>query len=129
MSPELVWLRDDLRLADNPLFHFATPPAALMCVYVLDERWLSPLGPGLSARRLGPARLSFLWQSLIALRGELLKRGGDLLVRLGDPPAVIAELAAALGFADVQPVRRLVAGGVEAIGLDEGLQQQRTIAL
>ena len=94
MSAELVWLRDDLRLADNPLFQFASPPAELMCVYVLDERWLAPLAPGMSARRIGPARLSFLWQSLIALRGALLTRGGDLLVRIGDPPAVIAELAA-----------------------------------
>ncbi|WP_458526725.1 DASH family cryptochrome [Onishia taeanensis] len=117
MSPELVWLRDDLRLADNPLFHFATPPAALMCVYVLDERWLSPLGPGLSARRLGPARLSFLWQSLIALRGELLKRGGDLLVRVGDPPAVIAELAASLKVSRVH-VR-------DAPGHDEALDLAR----
>ncbi|WP_136253582.1 DASH family cryptochrome [Onishia niordana] len=96
MNPELVWLRDDLRLSDNPLFQFASPPASLMCVYVLDERWISPLAPGLSARRIGPARLGFLWQSLIALRGELLKRGGDLLVRMGDPSAVIAELATAL---------------------------------
>lgn len=97
MNPELVWLRDDLRLADNPLFHFSSPPASLMCVYVLDERWLEALAPGLSARRIGAARLSFLWQSLIALRGELLKRGGDLLVRVGDPPAVIAELVASVG--------------------------------
>ncbi|MDI4637042.1 MULTISPECIES: DASH family cryptochrome [Halomonadaceae] len=97
MNPELVWLRDDLRLADNPLFHFSSPPASLMCVYVLDERWLSPLASGVSSRRIGAARLCFLWQSLIALRGELLKRGGDLLVRVGDPPEVIAELVASVG--------------------------------
>ncbi|WP_192035234.1 DASH family cryptochrome [Halomonas sp. YLGW01] len=96
MSPELVWLRDDLRLGDNPLFQFDAPPASLLCVYVLDERWLAPLAPGLTVRRIGPARLSFLWQSLIALRGELLTRGSDLLVRIGDPPAVISELAAGL---------------------------------
>ncbi|PRY71666.1 DASH family cryptochrome [Halomonas ventosae] len=91
MNRMLVWLRNDLRLADNPLFHFSTPPESLLCLYVLDEAWLTPL-PGLGASRIGPARLQFLWQSLIALRGELLKRGSDLLVRLGDPVEVVAEL-------------------------------------
>ncbi|RCV87661.1 DASH family cryptochrome [Billgrantia montanilacus] len=93
MSLTLVWLRHDLRLADNPLFHFDPSPDQLMCVYVLDRAWLSPL-PGLSEPRIGPARLRFLWESLIALRGELLKRGSDLLVRVGDPVKVVAELAA-----------------------------------
>ncbi|MGM0984437.1 MAG: DASH family cryptochrome [Pseudomonadota bacterium] len=92
MSRMLVWLRSDLRLADNPLFHFSTPPESLLCVFVLDDAWLDPL-PGLEAPRIGSARLRFLWESLIALRGELLKRGSDLLVRIGTPAEAVAELA------------------------------------
>lgn len=91
MSRTLIWLRGDLRLADNPLFAFAAPPEALLCVVALDEAWLAPL-PGLGAPRIGPARLRFLWESLIALRGELLKRGSDLLVRVGEPVEAVAGL-------------------------------------
>ncbi|MDI5892999.1 DASH family cryptochrome [Halomonas rhizosphaerae] len=93
MSTEIAWFRHDLRLADNPLLAFPTPPEQLLCVYVLDASWLESALPGLAARRVGPARLQFLWQSLIELRGELLKRGSDLLVRIDDPVTVVADLA------------------------------------
>lgn len=80
----LVWLRHDLRLEDNPLFF---PPHErrshqLLVMYVLDQRWLTPVD---GLRRLGAARLRLLWQSLMNLRGMLLRRGSDLLVRIGDP--------------------------------------------
>ncbi len=97
MSTDLVWLRQDLRLADNPLFG-GRLGNHLVCVYVLDERWLTD-------GRIGPARLGFLWQSLIELRGRLLARGSDLLVRVGDPADEVATLAAELGARRVR-VRR-----------------------
>ncbi|WP_416139724.1 DASH family cryptochrome [Halomonas sp. HK25] len=101
MSLTLIWLRHDLRLADNPLFQFETPPEQLLCVYALDRSWLSPL-PGIDIPRIGPARLRFLWESLMALRGELLKRGNDLLVRVGDPVTVVADLAHLHGASQVR---------------------------
>ncbi|WP_444985766.1 DASH family cryptochrome [Halomonas mongoliensis] len=104
MGVTLAWLRHDLRLADNPLFRFERPPEQLLCVYVLDRDWLAP-PPGLGLPRIGPARLRFLWQSLIALRGELLRRGSDLLVRVGDPVEVVAGLAERHGASEVR-VRR-----------------------
>lgn len=80
----LVWLRHDLRLEDNPVFALPSVrrPYQLLVMYVLDQRWLTPV-EGLP--RLGPARLRLLWQSLMNLRGMLLRRGSDLLVRVGDP--------------------------------------------
>ncbi|MFD2190859.1 DASH family cryptochrome [Pistricoccus aurantiacus] len=93
MRPDILWFRDDLRLTDNPVLHAAAAAPSLLCVYVLEERLLAPLAPGMSERRIGPARLHFLWQSLCELRGELLKRGSDLLVRVGDPVAVLTDLA------------------------------------
>ncbi|MFY0991356.1 DASH family cryptochrome [Halomonas sp. C05BenzN] len=91
MSLEIALLRHDLRVGDNPLL---CGPLSdhLLCVHVLDRAWLEPLaGPGVP--RIGPARLKFLWESLIELRGELLRRGSDLLVRIGDPVEVVADLA------------------------------------
>jgi|GEM_PF-5542440 deoxyribodipyrimidine photolyase len=43
MSTQIAWFRRGLRLADNPLVRFATPPEQLLCVYVLDERWLTTM--------------------------------------------------------------------------------------
>lgn len=102
MNREIVWLRQDLRVADNSLFHFTSPPDQLLCVHVLEYAWLAPALPGINVPRIGPARLQFLWQSLIALRGELLKRGSDLLVRVGDPVEVIAGLAEQLGASRIR---------------------------
>ncbi|MGY4879640.1 DASH family cryptochrome [Vreelandella aquamarina] len=90
---DIVWLHNELRIADNPLLHFTSPPEQLLCVYVLDERWLEPALPGQDFARIGPPRLRFLWQSLMELRGELLKRGSDLLVRIGSPADEVAGLA------------------------------------
>jgi deoxyribodipyrimidine photo-lyase len=93
MSVEIIWLRQDLRLADNPLFHSVRPSGQLLCVYVLDQSWLTPLIGEEPLPRIGPARLHFLWYSLIELRGQLLKLGSDLLVRIGNPVDVITEIA------------------------------------
>ena len=101
-TTDIVWLQDDLRIADNPLFHFTDTPSHLLCLYVVDEKWLAPLIEGESTPRMGPARLRFLWQSLMELRGELLQRGSDLLVRVGKPSKVVIELAASLNARQVR---------------------------
>lgn len=101
-TTDIVWLQDDLRIADNPLFHFTDTPSNLLCLYVVDEKWLAPLIEGESTPRMGPARLRFLWQSLMELRGELLQRGSDLLVRVGKPSKVVIELAASLNARQVR---------------------------
>lgn len=90
---DIVWLHNDLRIADNPLLHFRSPPEQLLCVYVLDERWLEQAIPDQHVARIGPPRLRFLWESLMELRGELLQRGSDLLVRIGSPADEVAHLA------------------------------------
>ncbi|MBD3894834.1 DASH family cryptochrome [Halomonas sp. ML-15] len=120
MSTAIVWLRHDLRVADNPLFSALGGATALACVYVLDAHELRQWAPEQAASRCGPARLRFLWQSLMALRGELLKRGSDLLVRIGDPAAAIAELALRL---DVDRVLVRDEPGVEERAQIERLAQ------
>jgi deoxyribodipyrimidine photo-lyase len=99
---DIVWLLDDLRVADNPLLHFTSHPSHLLCLYVLDKQWFQPLIEGEPEPRIGPARLRFLWQSLIELRGELLQRGSDLLVRIGNPSDVVIEMASSLNARQVR---------------------------
>lgn len=107
---DIVWLQDDLRVADNPLLHFSDAPSQLLCLYVLNKQWFEPIIDGEPTPRIGPARLRFLWQSLIELRGELLQRGSDLLVRIGHPSDVVVELATTL---KARQVRVAVHPGVE----------------
>lgn len=109
-SIDIAWLQDTLRIADNPLLQFDTPPEQLLCLYVVDQRWLTPCVPGEDTPRLGPARLRFLWQSLMELRGELLQRGSDLLVRIGDPAETVVQLANTLS---VRQVRTAMPSGSE----------------
>jgi deoxyribodipyrimidine photo-lyase len=79
--PSIVWLRDDLRLADNPALDAAVHRGApVVIVYVLDEE-----SPGI--RTLGGASRWWLHHSLDALARSLGELGGRLLLRRG--PAAI----------------------------------------
>ncbi|SCL23778.1 deoxyribodipyrimidine photo-lyase [Micromonospora nigra] len=81
----IVLFTRDLRVHDHPAL--ATSCAAfdrVVPLYVLD--------PALAG--LSPNRTRFLHQSLAALRDALRGRGGDLVVRHGDPVAETIRLAA-----------------------------------
>jgi len=44
-NPCIVWFRDDLRLADNPALAAAVRVRSpVLCLYVLDEESVRPLG-------------------------------------------------------------------------------------
>lgn len=118
---DIVWLQDNLRVADNPLLQFDSPPDQLLCLYVLDQNWLQPCVAGEPTPRLGPARLRFLWQSLMELRGELLQRGSDLLVRIGDPAEVVVQLATSL---NARQVRTAAHSGSEEVAHIAKVSQQ-----
>ncbi len=82
--PTIVWVRDDLRLADNPALTAAVELGApIVVVYVLDEA-----SPG--RRALGGASRWWLHHSLAALHASL---DGHLVLRRGPAERVIAELA------------------------------------
>ncbi len=81
----IVWLRNDLRIADNPALHAAAQRGAVLPVYVLDEEDNRPGVPGAASR-------VWLHHSLKALSGELEARGTTLLLRRGEPEEVLAEL-------------------------------------
>ncbi|HEX6421040.1 MAG TPA: deoxyribodipyrimidine photo-lyase [Acidimicrobiales bacterium] len=89
----LVWFRRDLRLSDNPAWAAATAGHdEVTALYVLDECLL---------RAAGTLRRRQLVAELHALDAGLARRGGRLLVRHGDPAAVVPHEAARLGGARV----------------------------
>ncbi|MFE7845871.1 cryptochrome/photolyase family protein [Microbacterium sp. NPDC057407] len=76
-STSLVWLRDDLRLADNPALRAALDrDDPVTVLYVLDEE-----SPGI--RPLGGAARWWLHHSLSSLAERLAERGGTLVLRRG----------------------------------------------
>ena len=88
----LVWLRDDLRVEDNPALHAAGERGGpIVVLYLLDEA-----SPGI--RPLGGASKWWLHHSLASLADSIERLGGSLTVREGAAasvvPAVVAEAGA-----------------------------------
>lgn len=121
LSSTLVWLRDDLRLDDNPaLSEAASLGQPLTVVYVLDEA-----SPGV--RPLGGATKWWLHHSLADLAAGLEATGSRLLLRRGAAADIIRDLARETGASTLLWNRRYggpereVDAGVKAWAADEGL--------
>ena len=89
-----MWFRRDLRLADNPALLAAVASAradraGVVALYVLDDVLWS---------RAGSNRLAYLLASLHSLD---VACGGILVVRRGDPRAVVPDVAQEVGAAEV----------------------------
>jgi deoxyribodipyrimidine photo-lyase len=81
----LLWLRDDLRLADNPALAAAIAARQPLAVaYVLDDE---------STRPIGAAARWWLHHALSSLSGELARRGQTLILRRGKAGRIIPDLA------------------------------------
>lgn len=90
-APAIVWLRQDLRLADNPALHAAhQSKRPLVLLYILDDetpdQW-----------RRGGASRWWLHKSLEALGKDIAKRGGVLLLHKGKAEVVLPRLAKEIG--------------------------------
>jgi deoxyribodipyrimidine photo-lyase len=106
----LVWLRDDLRLADNPALHAAVESGDDVAVlYVLDDE--SP-----EVRPLGAASRWWLHHSLRQLQRALTDIGGSLILRRGAARTVVAEVAREVTATSVHWNRRY--GAARAIDAD-----------
>jgi deoxyribodipyrimidine photo-lyase len=95
----LVWLRNDLRLTDNPALAAAAERGKVVPLYILDagER---------GAWEIGGAQRWWLHQSLAALDRALRERGSKLVLRQGPAARVLDELIAAGGIDAVYWNRR-----------------------
>ncbi|OSM01996.1 cryptochrome/photolyase family protein [Magnetofaba australis] len=115
----IVWLRQDLRLTDNPALFEAARRGAILPLYILDEVNSGAAAPG-AASRWG------LHHALDALNADL---DGRLMLLRGDPLVLLPQLVEKMGAVGVywnrcyEPWRmardaalkeRLRASGVEA---------------
>ncbi|MEM6257839.1 MAG: DASH family cryptochrome [Planctomycetota bacterium] len=111
----LLWFRRNLRIDDQPLFEGLAGQA--VGVWVLDPRELLSDDP-LGFPRCGDRRLQFILESVAGLRRSMRELGTDLLVRVGEPEAVIPQLACEAGASDLRFVRE---PGTEERGVEKQL--------
>ena len=104
--PTIIWLRDDLRLADNPALQAAvTRGGPVVPVYILDDAAAGDWPIGAAAR---------WWQgqSLALLDRSLEARGARLITRQGDSLAVLRALIAETNADTVLWNRRYTPTGI-----------------
>jgi deoxyribodipyrimidine photo-lyase len=98
--PVIVWLRRDLRLADQPALRAAAAQGPVIPVYVLDDE--TP-----KHRRMGAASRWWLHHSLASLDADLRKAGSRLILRRGKCEEVLAALAAETGARSVHAMHHV----------------------
>jgi deoxyribodipyrimidine photo-lyase len=96
--PVLLWLRQDLRLADQPALAAAVNEGSVIPVYVLDDET-----PGDWAT--GGAQRWWLHHSLDRLAHSLKAKGSRLILRRGPADAVLRDLMAETGATRIHAIR------------------------
>ncbi|CBS87146.1 cryptochrome/photolyase family protein [Azospirillum lipoferum] len=137
-SPIIVWFRNDLRLADNPALTAAAQASAergapVIPLYILEEETGDP---PCDPWPLGGAQRWWLHGSLERLATCCARHGSPLLLRRGEPGAVLDALIAETGaecvlwnrrYTPAQTARdaaikeRLKARGIDARSFNAGL--------
>ncbi|WP_404714058.1 cryptochrome/photolyase family protein [Sphingomonas sp. MMS24-J13] len=97
-KPVLLWLRQDLRLADQPALMAAIGEGPVIPVYVLDDET-----PG--DWRIGGAQRWWLHHSLASLAQSLKAKGSRLILRRGRADTVLRDLMAETGASQIHAIR------------------------
>ena len=98
-APVIVWLRRDLRLADQPALAAAVANGApVIPVYILDDD--TP-----KHRKMGAASRWWLHHSLTALDADLRALGSRLILRAGKSDDVLCALAEETGASAIHCMR------------------------
>ncbi|AGY58032.1 DASH family cryptochrome [Gloeobacter kilaueensis] len=96
----LIWYRNDLRLHDHePIYRALQQRAQVVPLYCFDPRAFGRTPHGFA--KTGAHRARFLLQSVAALKDALEQLGSGLVVRLGEPEAVIPALVKELNISAV----------------------------
>jgi len=99
-ATQIIWLRQDLRLADQPAFAAAAKAGPVLPVYILDDE--TP-----AHRHMGGAARWWLHYSLAALAADLESRGSRLILRRGRADVELARLAEETGAAAIHALRHV----------------------
>ncbi len=98
-APVILWLRRDLRLADQPALAAAVASGApLIPIYTLDDD--TP-----KHRKMGGASRWWLHHSLVSLDVDLRKVGSRLILRAGRSDEILCALAQEIGASAVHCIR------------------------
>ena len=132
-TPVILWLRQDLRLTDNPALAAAAETGRpLLPLFILDEKSPGRWAPGGASRW-------WLGKSLTALAAAFAKRGAPLVLRRGEAAMVLDRLIAETGAdaifwsrcyepwaiaRDKQIKARLTARGVQIRSFNAALLQE-----
>ena len=107
-APQLVWFRNDLRLADHAALAAAAGAGPIVALYVLDDET-----PG--DWRVGAAQRWWLHHSLTALAADLAARGGALVLRRGRAETVVPAVAAEVRAGAIHVLRRTEPWAIEQV--------------
>ncbi len=97
-APQIIWFRNDLRLADQAAVAAAARAGPVVALYVLDDETAGDF-------RIGAAQRWWLHHSLAALAKALEQHGGRLVLRRGRAGVVVPALAAETGADAVHALR------------------------
>ena len=97
-NPVIIWLRRDLRLADNPVLHAGVQSGKPLILLYIDETN--------RGRALGAASKVWLHHSLISLSNSISEKGGQLILRRGPAADVLNDIIAQTGADEVHWNRR-----------------------
>ncbi|MGY6636392.1 MAG: cryptochrome/photolyase family protein [Erythrobacter sp.] len=96
--PQILWLRRDLRVADNPALYHAAKAGPVVAVYVLDDK-------AAKHHAYGGASRWWLHHSLESLAKSLADRGSRLILRRGDAAQELTRLADEIGASTIHANR------------------------
>ena len=97
-SPQIVWLRRDLRMADNPALYTAAQEGPVVAVYVLDDARAKN-------HAYGGASRWWLHHSLESLSTSFAKRHASIVLRKGDAVEHLLQIAEAVGAETIHASR------------------------
>ncbi|MEM8564119.1 MAG: deoxyribodipyrimidine photo-lyase [Pseudomonadota bacterium] len=91
MTPELVWFKRDLRVADHSPLMAAAKRGPVLCLYIYEPEVIA-------ADDFSRRHLLFINDSLRDLDAALRERGARLLIRCGEAVSVLKALQEQTGF-------------------------------
>ena len=97
-QPQIVWLRRDLRMADNPALYHAAQAGPVIAVYVLDDERAG-------SHACGGASRWWLHHSLESLQNSFAQRHARIILRKGDAVEELCKIAKETGAETVHANR------------------------